>query len=232
MFLHSKGRLRFLNHPHVIGQLEIPLPRMCTLSRFPQHQSLDNHTINKMCFDDRDNYTTRVRVRNGVRYEEEYYEPGFGMSWRRRHGLGGSYYPSRYYARAPSGRYKGGTLVPSNRFSNYGGYPRHHNYPAGYSHYSNMGNYPQGVVMGGYSGYGTGGYGYDQAGYPRGVVTGGYAGYSSGYGRYHTGARIAVPRYSAMVSLCAFPLSPISLLSHLPALHRTAPLPLARMPSH
>ncbi|KAF2826631.1 hypothetical protein CC86DRAFT_322180 [Ophiobolus disseminans] len=162
---------------------------------FSLSSTYNNTTTNKMCFDDRDAYTTKVNVRNGTRYSEEYSEPRCAMSWRRRHGLGGSYYPSRYYARAPTGRYMGGALVQSNGYANYAGYPQRHSYPPDYSHYGNMGNYPRGVVPGGYAGYG-----YDQAGYPRGVVTGGYAGYSSGYGRYHTGARVAMPRHSVLVT--------------------------------
>jgi len=182
-----------------------------------------------MCFDDRDTYTTRVRVRDGVRYSEEYTEPRCAMSWRRRHGFGGSYYPSRYYSRPPTGRYVSGALVQSNRYSNHAGYPRYNSYPSGYSHYATMGNYPQGVVSGGYSGYHHGVY--DQAGYPRGVVTGGYAGYSSGYGRYHTGARVAMPRHAAVVSLRSFLNYPISLPSCLPIVHRPSPLSLARAAS-
>jgi hypothetical protein len=189
---------------------------------------LSKFAVNNMCVDDGDAYTTRVRVRNGVRYSEEYVVPRYGMSWRRRHGFGGSYYPSRYYSRPPTSRDLGGVLVQSNRHSTDTRHARHNNYPPCYSHYGNTSKHPRGVVPAGYAGYGYG-YGYDQAGYPRGLVTGGYAGYSSGYGRYHTCARVATPRHSAMVSLHSFLLSPVSLPSCLPVTHRTPLFLLARV---
>lgn len=163
---------------------------------------------NNMCFDDddRETYTTRVKIRNGHRYTEEYVDPRRAMSLRRRLGLGGTYYPSRYYYRPPSGRYVSGAVVRSNRYSNYAGYPGYSNYAPGYSNYGNYGSsayYPRGVVSGGYSGYPHGAY--DQAGYQRGFVSGGYAGYSSGYGRYQPGAVVAMPRHAAMVSVRSFP---------------------------
>jgi hypothetical protein len=181
-----------------------------------------------MCFDaDRDNYTTRVTIRNGHRYTEEYTDPRHGMSWRRRFGLGGSYYPSRYYCRPPQGRYVSGAVVRQNRYSNYGGFSGYSSHAPGYSHYGSGGAYyPQGVVSGGYAGYPQGVY--DQAGYQRGIVSGGYAGYSSGYGRYQTGARVAMPRHAAMVSLRSFLYSPIALPSSLPIVHRPSPLSLVR----
>jgi hypothetical protein len=196
----SKGRTLFLPGSHVIGRLRSLLSDTVLLDLPLPLLHIANHTIDNMCFDDgdRDNYTTRVTIRNGARYTEEYSDPRCGMSWRRRHGFGGSYYPSRYYSRPPSGRYMSGAMVPSNRYSNYAGYSGYNSYAPGYSHYGAGGAYPRGVVPGGYAGYSPGVY--DQAGYQRGVVTGGYAGYSSGYGRYSTGARVAMPRHSAMVS--------------------------------
>lgn len=164
-------------------------------------------TKNNMCFDDdRETYTTRVKIRNGHRYTEEYVDPRRAMSLRRRLGLGGTYYPSRYYYRPPSGRYVSGAVVRSNRYSKYAGYPGYSNYAPGYSNYGNYGSsayYPRGVVSGGYSGYPQSAY--DQAGYQRGFVSGGYAGYSSGYGRYQPGAVVAMPRHAAMVSFRSFP---------------------------
>jgi len=90
---------------------------------------------NNMCFDDhaRDTHMARVEMRNGRRHY--YYEalPHRRTSWRRRLGLGGSYYPGRYYARPPAGR-----LVPAMAF------PR----PRPRSQY---GGHPSGAVAGGYS---------------------------------------------------------------------------------
>lgn len=98
-----------------------------------------------MCFDDRDTYTTRTYVANGARYSEEYTRPRNGMSWRRRNGLGGSYYPSRYYSRPPRRRYMGNALARQNRYQGYGDYPQRHSY-----------GYPQGFASGGYAGYSSG----------------------------------------------------------------------------
>ncbi|KAH7071170.1 hypothetical protein BKA63DRAFT_474690 [Paraphoma chrysanthemicola] len=131
-------------------------------------------TTRKMCFDNRDTYTTRTYVANGTRVSEACTIPRHGMTWRRRHGLGGSYYPSRYYSRPPRGRYMSNALVHSNRYSGYSGHPHRHGYPP----YGN-----------GYSGYNN---------YPRGVVPGGYTAHSSGYGRYYPGASVAMPRHTAM----------------------------------
>jgi hypothetical protein len=138
-----------------------------------------------MCFDDGDTYTTRTYVADGARYSEEYLRPRYGMSWRRRNGLGGRYYPSRYYSRRPSGRYMmSNALATRDRYLNYDGYPAY--------------RYPQ------------------HNSFPRGVVPGGYTGYSSGYGRYCPDNRVAMPHYTALVSLCSFLLLPTVLLSHLP----------------
>jgi hypothetical protein len=131
-----------------------------------------------MCFDDRDTYTTRAYVADGARYSEEYTLPRNGRSWRRKHGLGGSYYPSRYYSRPPSGRYMSNALTYQNRYSGYETYPARHSYPPqGYSQYNN---------------------------YPRAAVPGAYAGCSSGYGRYYPDNYVAMPRHAAMVSLRSF----------------------------
>ncbi|KAF2024117.1 hypothetical protein EK21DRAFT_79370 [Setomelanomma holmii] len=137
---------------------------------------LNTIATNKMCFDNRDTYTTRTYVRNGARVSEQYTVPRHGMSWRRRYGLGGPYYPSRYYYRPPNDCYMSNALVQSHRYSGYSGYPQRHSYPP-------YGGYP------GYSGH---------SGYPRGVVPGGYMGQSSGYGRYYPGASIGMPRHAAM----------------------------------
>lgn len=58
-----------------------------------------------MCFDDRDTCSTRTYLRSGRQYDEA--TGPYGMSWRRRHDLGGAYYPSRYYTQLPTGRYVG-----------------------------------------------------------------------------------------------------------------------------
>jgi len=198
----GKGRevvkLHVVFHSFVLRH---PLP-VALSSSFPT-LSFHDTTATNMCFDDRDNYTTRVTIRNGHRYTEEYIDPRRGMSWRRRLGLGGSYYPSRYYYQPPQGRYVSG----SSRCANYGGY----------SNYGNSSYYPRGVNYGGYSGYPHGVY--DQAGYPRGIVSGGYAGYSSGYGRYQTDTRVAMPRHAVMVSLRSFLLLSRSCLTGLPRSH-------------
>jgi hypothetical protein len=162
---------------------------------------LQGPTTTRMCFDDRDTYTTRTYVTNGTRYSEEYTHPQHSRSWRRKHGLGGSYYPSRYYSRPPSGRYISSALAHQNRYSNYGTYPQRHSYPPhGYSRYNS---------------------------YPRAVAPGAYAGYSSGYGRYHADNRVAMPRHAAVVSPRSFLLSPIVLPSYL--LFPPPPSSLARM---
>lgn len=72
-----------------------------------------------MCFDgDEYQYETRVEVRNGERRFVKTYLPRHGMSRRRRYGFGGPYYPSRYYARPPSGRYTNRELVYLDRYPN------------------------------------------------------------------------------------------------------------------
>ncbi|KAH7067940.1 hypothetical protein FB567DRAFT_457636 [Paraphoma chrysanthemicola] len=146
-----------------------------TFLRFKNAQLSGYPTTRKMCFDDRDTYTTRTYVANGARVSESYTVPRHGMTWRRRHGLGGSYYPSRYYTRPPRGRYMSNALVQSNRYSGYSGYTGHahrHSYPPSGSGYSGYNNYPQGVA--------------------------GYTAHSSGYGRYYPGASVAMPRHTAM----------------------------------
>jgi hypothetical protein len=162
---------------------------------------LQGLTTTKMCFDDRDTYTTRTYVANGARYSEESTHPRHSRSWRRRHGLGGSYYPSRYYSRPPSGQYLSGALTHQNHYSSYGIYPQRHSYPPhGYSRYNS---------------------------YPQAVIPGAYTGYSSGYGRYYPDNRMAMPRHAAVVSLRSFLLSLIALPS---CLFFTPPLSLlARM---
>ncbi|KAH3950656.1 hypothetical protein HBH98_106320 [Parastagonospora nodorum] len=154
---------------------------------FHHFSALDNSTTTKMCFDDQDTYTTRMRVRKGERYSEEYSQPRYGMSWRRRNGLGGSYYPSNYYRRRPSGRYMSGAIT-HNRYSRYGGQAQRYGY----------GQRDYGYGLQGY-GYGRQGYP-QQIGYPRRVVPGGYIGQSSGYGRYYPDNRVAMPHHAAMRS--------------------------------
>jgi hypothetical protein len=142
-------------------------------------------TITKMCFgndDYRDSYETRVEIRNGRQYYTQEYHPGYGMSRRRKYGFGGSYYPSRYYARPPTGRYTSSAYT----------------HPSQYIH---SGRYPRGVVPGGYS-RGAVSSGYSQAMVPRNYVGGGYPGYSSGHA-YGTGQHV-VPVNSAMVSFRSF----------------------------
>jgi hypothetical protein len=168
-----------LTQSNVIGLLRT---LQCPTLPVPSSQDFDNSTTSKMCFGDQDTYTTRTYVRNGARYSEESSQPRYGVSWRRRNGLGGSYYPSKYYRRRPSGRYMSSALT-QNRYSSQRGHPQHY-------------------------GYGQQGYG-QYNGYSRSVVPGGYRGYSSGYGRYYPDNRVAMPYHAAIVSLRSFPLSPI-----------------------
>ncbi|OAL04484.1 hypothetical protein IQ06DRAFT_98085 [Phaeosphaeriaceae sp. SRC1lsM3a] len=94
-----------------------------------------------MCFDDRDTYKIRTYVRNGARFEEEYTRPRHGMSWRRKYGFGGSYYPSRYYSRRPTGHFITNVLVPPYGHPGYRSYPPrimgggHAGYSSGYGRY-------------------------------------------------------------------------------------------------
>jgi hypothetical protein len=166
-------------------------------------------TTTNMCFGDGDTYTTRTYVANGARYSSEYTQPRYGMSWRRRNGLGGSYYPSRYYNRRPSGRYMSTAMMQQNRYS-------------GYGEYGQGRRYPRGVVAGGYTGYSQHNCYHDHNSYPRGVVAGGITGYSSGYGRSYPDNRMAMPGQTAMVSLHSLLFPPIASRSRLPS--RT-PLP-------
>ncbi|RII21925.1 hypothetical protein CUC08_Gglean001095 [Alternaria sp. MG1] len=78
-----------------------------------------------MCFSDDDySYESRFEVRNGQRYYAEDYHPRFGMSRRRKYGLGGSYYPSRYYVGPPRGRHISNAVIRPNSYSQSGGgYP-------------------------------------------------------------------------------------------------------------
>ena len=73
-----------------------------------------------MCFDGGDEYEyeTRVEIRNGERQLVNTYYPRYGMSRRRRYGFGGPYYPSRYYARPPSGRYTNREYAYLDRYPN------------------------------------------------------------------------------------------------------------------
>lgn len=97
--------------------------------------------IYNMCFDDRDTYKIRTYVRNGARFEEEYTRPRHGMSWRRKYGFGGSYYPSRYYSRRPTGHFITNVLVPPYGHPGYRSYPPrimgggHAGYSSGYGRY-------------------------------------------------------------------------------------------------
>lgn len=123
-----------------------------------------------MCFNDEDSYSTRAYVNAGHRHSR-YERVGYGMSWRRRNGLGGSYYPSAYYRRPPGGQYVNNMVIHPSR--NY-----HHS------------SYPRGVMPGGYA-RGVGHQNY----YSTNVVPGGYArGHGYGYGgRYFGGARATLP---------------------------------------
>jgi hypothetical protein len=165
-------------------------------------------TTTDMCFGDGDTYTTRTYVANGARYSSEYTQPRYGMSWRRRNGLSGSYYPSRYYNRRPSGRYMSTAVMQQNRYSSYGGYGQGR-------------RYPRGVVAGGYTGYS------QHNSYPRGVVAGGITGCSSGYGRCYPDNHVAMPGQTAMVSLHSLLFSPIASPSRLPS---CTPLPSPHWP--
>jgi hypothetical protein len=78
-----------------------------------------------MCFnDDRTRYTTRTCISNGVRYEDRIAVPRHRSSWRRRNGLGGSYYPARYYARPPAVCSVGGAVTHPVRYAQHFGCPR------------------------------------------------------------------------------------------------------------
>jgi hypothetical protein len=195
MAANARRRLYLVfTHPDVIGQFGTSRDSALLV---PSLRTFDNSTTNNMCFGDKVAYTTRIYVRNGAQYSEEYSQPRYGMSWRRKNGLGGSYYPSRYYRRRPSGRYMSSDLT-QNRYSRCGGYPQRCGYPQqGYSQYNS---------------------------YPQGVVPSGYMGTSSGYGRYYPDNRVAMPHHVAMVSLRSFLLSPYVLPSHLPSC--TPPPPL------
>jgi hypothetical protein len=145
-----------------------------------------------MCLGDEETYTTRTYVASGARYSEEYSKPRYGMSWRRRHGFGGSYYPSRYYTRPPNGRYMGSAVAYPNRYSGHWGYPGGTNDSQYNGYYSPYSSHPAR-----------------------------YSGYSSGYGRYYAGARVAMPHHSAMVSSSSsFFLSLIALPGTFPLVHR------------
>lgn len=98
-----------------------------------------------MCFNACDDYEyeSRIEVRNGQRYYTTDYYPGLGMCRRRKYGFGGSYYPSRYYARPPSGRYtssmiaqygSGYSLAPVSQafVRGYPGYASGYAYGTGY----------------------------------------------------------------------------------------------------
>lgn len=168
-----------------------------------------------MCFNDDDySYESRVEVRNGQRYYTEDYYPRFGMSRRRRYGLGGSYYPSRYYDQAPRGRYMSRAVTYPNLYSQYSG-----GYPSGVV----PGSYSRGVIPGGHS----------QAMVPRGFIGGVHPGHSSAYTYgtgYHGGARNVVPFNPAMVSSRLSFVAPIAFVCDFPLLHRClAPPSLARM---
>ena len=168
-----------------------------------------------MCFSDDDySYEYRFEVRNGQRYYTEDYYPRSGMSRRRKYGLGGSYYPSRYYDGPPRGRYICSVVTCPNRYS------------------QSSGGYPRGVVPGGYS-RGVVPAGYSQAIVSREFVGGGYPRYSSGYAYgtgYYVGARNVMPVNSVMVSFYPSLFAPIALPCAFLLLHRRlTPPSLARM---
>lgn len=152
-----------------------------------------------MCFHDddyKDTYETRVYIRNGRRYEQDRLLRR-GMNWRRRYGLGGSYYPPRYYVRPPSGRFIRGAIMPGIRYSRHGGFP-HGVVPGGFQRGVYQNEYTGAMVAGGY---------------PRGVVPGGYATGNVYSGGYHMGGRAVVPAHTAMVSFRSFLFSSITLPS-------------------
>lgn len=159
-------------------------------------------TNSKMCFDDYDTYTSKTYIRNGQRYYEERTVPRT-VSWRRRFGLGGAYYPSRYYSRPPAGRYIGGALSQHGRYGAYDAYPRGV-VPGGYSRGVISGTHARPVIAGGY-----------HQGFFPGTYSSGYA-YGTGY---HVGARSVMPANAAMVSFRSFLACPIALPSCLPLLH-------------
>lgn len=145
-----------------------------------------------MCFGDSDGYTTKTYIRNGHQYTVEETIPRHGMSWRRRLGLGGRYYPTSYYVRPPRGRF----INPEAMYLSH--YPHH-----GYT-YGGMQMGPRRQMMPG--------------GYPRGVMPGGFsvgAGYGGYAQYYHPHSRALMPGHSSMVSLLSFSASPIP--AHVPS---------------
>lgn len=141
-----------------------------------------------MCFGDDRTYKTRTYVANGARVQEEYTVPRHGRSWRRRYGLGGSYYPPRYYNGRPSGRYANHAIMHGGRYPPYTGHPQY-SHPARYGNYAQTARYSQAIVPA-------------------------HQGYSSGYGRYQPGAHVAMPHHAAMVRNCSITSLPSS---HLPS---------------
>lgn len=177
-------------------------------------QSPNNSLNIDMCFDDdyRDTYKTRVYIRNGRKHYTEEKLPRQAISWRRRFGFGGSYYPSRYYAQPPAGRYVRAVMRPSwyPQYGSRGGHGRYHRDVV-------MGGYPRGVVQG------HGSRGMIAGGFPNSVMPGGYSnGFRHGAG-HQIGARALMPPNSALVSARSFLFFHISCL--VPAfLARTPPL--------
>ncbi|KAH6638796.1 hypothetical protein C7974DRAFT_431535 [Boeremia exigua] len=88
----------------------------------PRKAAEEKPTNIEMCFGDQTRYTTRTRIQNGVRLQEELVVPRHRGSLRRRYGA--SYYPSRYYARPPGGHYSGGAMRYPARYPANVGYPR------------------------------------------------------------------------------------------------------------
>lgn len=191
-----------------------PPSRASSASIAAYQDSCTSTPTSNMCFSDDDySYESRFEVRNGRRYYAEDYHPRFGMSRRRKYGLGGSYYPSRYYVGPPRGRHISNAVIRPNSYSQSGG------------------GYPLGVVPGGYSRSVPGRY--SQTMVPRGLAGCGYPGYSSGYANgtgYHVGTRDVLAVNSAIVSCSPSLFAPIALPCAFPLPHRClTPLSLARM---
>lgn len=150
------------------------------------------------CLDSCDNHTSRVYVESKRNMSWGSSRPRHAVSWRRRYGLGGPYYPSRYYTSPPPC----GQLVAAAQYSHY---PRGLAYAA----------HPRPVLAGGI---------YPQCLPPQSRSYASYASYPR-RARYHTGGRAIVPASAVMVSLHSFlfpfcPPRPSSSCLPVPITHR------------
>lgn len=151
------------------------------------------------CFESYHSHSYTSHLRHGRGFSSGRTYPSHSMSWRRRWGLGGSYYPNRYYACPPSGRFVSSTLAPMRRYSSYAAGV----VPEGHSLSTEHGPHQQAFIPG-YI-----------------VPTSRY------HSRYeHTGVRALLPDSATLVSLGSFLLSPPSVRVPAPTTHRFSHLPL------